>query len=245
MALGLTTQMNTGDGSDFTPIILYAAREGRFYIRDRIQGSTGAFENEDSELPTGTKIAFDFGTIQVGYLKFVAGQAPSFAVVPLGKPLPQSPDKDHRQGFRMLVHLGKQHGKRELATTAKTVIGAVDDLHGVYEAAPEAKAGKIPIVEFTGAQRIVTENRHGTQTNFRPNLRIVSWIDRPADLGPRTVPPPGASQTPTQATARSNGAAQAQRPARPVQAPHADEWDTAAMTPQPGGKDDLDDTIPF
>lgn len=263
MALGLNTQINTGDGGDFTPLIMYMAREGRFYRRDRVAGGNAGFENEDVELPIGTKMAFDFGTISVGYMKFAAGMAPSFAVVPLGEALPAAPDKDHRQGFRMFIHLGRNGGKREFATTAKTVLGAVDDLHGLYTAAPEAAAGKIPLVEFTGGTRIVTENRHGTQTNFRPNFRIVQWIDRPADLGPRTVPVPGA--TATQRPSAGNGAAAtparaASPPARhvgpPAGHPAAEpaggtvDWDAPTAGGHVGGAvggadDPLSDVIPF
>ena len=217
MALGINTQVSSGDGSDFTPLILYMAREGRFYKRERVASGSQGFENEDIELPAGTKMAFDFGSINVGWMRFQPGLAPSFALVPLGATIPPAPDKEHRQGFRMFVHLGKNGGKREFATTAKTVLGAVDDLHGQFEAAPEAKAGKIPVVEFTGGQRIVTENRHGTQTNFRPNFRIVSWADRPADLGERTVPVPGG----VAAAPKPNGASNPRHVAAP---PAGDDW---------------------
>lgn len=248
MALGLQIAP-AGSGGDFTPIIMYAAREGRFYLRDRVQGSTGAFENEDTELPAGTKMVFDFGAIEVGYLRFAPGMAPSFAVAPLGKPMPASPYKDHRLGFRVMIHLGKNGGIREFATTAKTVIAAIDELHGQFEASPEARTGKIPVVEFTGADRIVTENKHGVQTNFKPRLVIRSWVERPAELGERTVPPPGRSPTPGGASGNgaARGAAPTPRPpARQPQARQApaaavaDEWDAAA----PGGGS-IDDEIPF
>ena len=247
MALGINTQVSTGDGGDFTPLILYMAREGRFYKRERVASGSAGFENEDIELPAGTKMAFDFGSISVGWMRFAPGMAPSFAIAPLGAPLPAAPDKEHRQGFRMFVHLGKGGGKREFATTAKTVLGAVDDLHGQFEAAAEAKAGKIPIVEFTGGQRIVTENRHGSQTNFRPNFRIVSWIDRPADLGPRTVPAPGGTAT----TKPTNGAGNP----RHAPPPASDDWSAGPPAGHPvnaptpihdhGGGPLTDDDIPF
>jgi len=254
--LGLNTAPSTGD-SEFTPLIMYMAREGRFYRRDRVGGANG-FENDDQEVPVGSKIAVDFGTIQVGWLRFASGMAPSFAIAPLGQPMPDRPDNDHRQGFRLLVHLGKNGGLREFATTAKTVLGAVDELHTAFEAAPEAATGKIPVVEFTGATRIVTENRHGTQTNFRPNFKIVSWIDRVAEFGDRTVPPPGGGHV---AASGSNGAArpatpQTAAPARPAAAAPQRQsvQQRAAQLPQePAGggfgagmnDDDINDAIPF
>ena len=248
MALGLNTEMS--EGGDFLPIIMYMAKEGRLYKRDRVGGASG-FDNLDTELPTGTKMVFDFGSIQVGYMHFAAGQAPSFALVPLGKTIPASPSKDHRQGFRMMVHLGQGGGKREFATTAKTVLGAVDDLHGEFEKAPEARAGKVPVVEFAGTERITTKNVHGTQTNFRPVFRIVQWIDRPADLGERTVPPPGgqaqAENAAWTAHAKANGGAASANPRHvgPPPAQAAGGWDAGNVAPPPPSQDDLNDTIPF
>ncbi len=238
MTLGISTQASTGD-SEFTPLIMYMAREGRFYKRDRVANGANGFENEDTEVPVGSKIAFDFGSINVGWLRFAAGQAPSFAITPLGQAMPERPDGDHRQGFRLLVHLGKSGGLREFATTAKTVLGAVDDLHTLFEAAPEAATGKVPVVEFTGATRIVTENRHGTQTNFRPNFKIVSWIDRIAEFGDRTVPAPGGHAS------SGNGASRpAAQPAR-----QSVQQRAAQLPQQPVGggtdDDDLNDSIPF
>ncbi len=260
MALGIQTAMNEDDGQ-FTPIIMYMAKAGRLYRRDRIGGANG-YENSDTELPTGTKIAFDFGSIQVGWMHFAAGQAPSFAVVPLGQPMPASPSKDHRQGFKMLVHLGKSGGVRELATTAKTVLGSVDDLHGEFERAPEAQQGKIPVCEFAGTTMVQTKNVHGTQTNYRPVFRIVKWIERTADLGPRTVPPPG--QMSAVHHAPSNGAGNPAHTAAPAQAAQSNPrhvgppaavaasggWDAEPATPPDGkvwagGGSSLDDEVPF
>lgn len=257
MALGLRTEMSTGD-SEFTPIVMFMAKEGRFYKRDRVGGANG-FENDDRELPTGTKFVVDFGSIQVGWLHFAAGQAPSFAVVPLGQALPPQPSKDHRQGFKLLLHLGKGGGLREFATTAKTVLGAVDDLHGQFEAAPEAAAGKIPIVEFSGTQKITTKNVHGTQTNFRPSFTITGWMDRLPDFGPRTVPPPGqavaAAAPRPQASAPTNGSSNPRHVPPPQQAT-TDDWNTSLAAASqanaaPAGKEwagegsDLSDVVPF
>lgn len=263
MALGLRTEMSTGD-SEFMPIVMFMAKEGRFYKRDRVGGANG-FENDDRELPTGTKFVVDFGSIQVGWLHFAAGQAPSFAVVPLGQALPAQPNKDHRQGFKLLLHLGKGGGLREFATTAKTVLGAVDDLHGQFEAAPEAAAGKIPIVEFSGTQKITTKNVHGTQTNFRPSFTITGWMDRLPDFGPRTVPPPGQTVARPQATqvavqnaahaSPTNGSSNPRHVPPPQQAT-TDDWNTSLAAASqanaaPAGKEwggggsTIEDDIPF
>ena len=236
MTLGINTQMSDGEGGDFLPMIKYGAESGRLYRVDRVGGSNG-YENVPTELPAGTKIAFDFGSISVGWLHFTAGQAPSLSIVPLGKMIPARPSQDHRQGFVMLVHLGKQ-GVREFASASKTVTGAIDDLHTAFEAAPEARAGKVPVVEFGGATMTTMKNQHGSKTLYVPNFAIVQWIDRPKEFGARTVPAPGATASP-RAPATNGAARQAPKaatpPVRHVGAPDTDEW----------GGGTLDDEIPF
>ncbi len=194
MALGLDTGSSNGEAT-FNPLLIYNAKAGRLYKRDRIESATSdsGWENRDTELPTGTKFAVDFGRVEIGWMKIATGMAPSFHLVPLGQPMPPRPDQEHRQGFRLLCWgspQGPLGGIRELAATAKTVLSAVDELHTEFEAAPEAAAGKIPVVSFVGADPVTTKNVHGTQTNFRPRFEVVQWIDRPEVLGERTVPPP-------------------------------------------------------
>ncbi len=254
MTLGLPTQSTTRE--DIIPVIRYMVLEGRLYKRDRVQNDDGdGYKNEDVELPVGTKMVFDFGSIQVGWMKFTAGLAPSFAVVPLGNPTPQRPDENHQLGFKMLVHLGKNGGIRELSASSMTLRDAVDTLHTTYEAAPEAADGRIPIVEYTGATRTTFERKpHPAQTIFLPNFKIVGWVSRSPDLGDRTVPAPGGH------AASGNGASRpaapaAAAPARPAVSQPARQsvQQRAAQLPQQpvgggiGGvdDDDLNDTIPF
>ncbi len=253
MTLGLNTQPPT-DESEFLPTMRYLTSAGRLYRRDRVGGAAG-FTNDDVELPPGTKIVFDFGSIQIGWMLFGTGVAPSFALAPVGHPMPERPTPEHRQGVRLLVHLGKSGGLREFCNNSKFALAAIDDLHTQYEADPEAATGKIPVVEFTGATKIDTTNRHGTRTDYRPNFTIVQWIPRVSEFGERTVPPPSGH-----APSSGNGAARSTLP------PHRPPGVTAASPParqsvqqraaqlpqQPVGggmggvdDDDLNDTIPF
>ena len=260
--LGLQTQMSDGTGGDFMPLMIYQAKAGRLYRRDRIGGAAG-FENIDTELPAGTRFVWDFGAIQVGWAFFAPGQAPSWAMVPLGQPMPAAPSKDHRQGFRAFLYgtFGSSEARhiREFATTAKTVLGSVDELHSAFEAAPEAATGKVPVVEYAGADPIKTTNAHGVQTNFRPRFTIVQWIDRPADLGERTVPAPNVhlSHHATVAAPKPNGKPVVNaHPAQQANSRHVpppskavqDEWDAPAnagsMVLPPVGST-IEDDIPF
>lgn len=264
MTLGINTAMNDGEGGgEFRPQIRYGAESGRLFRIDRVQGSAG-FENALTELPAGTKMIADWGSIEVGWLYFAAGQAPSMVMVPLGQPLPPRPNADHKQGFKLLMHLGRSGGIREFASSSKTVTGAVDAAHTLFEVAPEARAGKLPILEFGGGKMTQMKNVHGAKTLYVPSWTISGWVERPTDLPPRTVPPPGTSPgvmparpvtAPMQGKVHSaasagavggNGAA-ARAPAAPMAEP---TWDNARMTPPPAGTgpgnfDNLDDEIPF
>jgi hypothetical protein len=226
MTLGIQTGMNTGENGEFMLQIRYGAESGRLYRIDRVGGANG-FEAVKTELPPGTKIILDWGSIEIGWLYFAAGMAPSMAVAPLGHAMPARPNADHKQGFRMLVHLGSMGGVREFASSSKTVTGAIDALHTAFEAAPEAAAGKLPIMEFKGGRLSQMKNQHGAKDLFIPEFTVTTWIARSADFGPRTVPPPGqptaqqaANSTVAQRPARAgNGAAariiQARTPAPP------------------------------
>ena len=54
----------------------------------------------------------------------------------------------------------------------------VSDLHDQYTAAANDNEGKVPVVEFTGGKHA----KVGKGTTSIPQLKIVNWIDRPAEL---------------------------------------------------------------
>jgi hypothetical protein len=205
MALVAVAQ-NAG-GGDRLPVLKYDARAGRFFLMDRVENN-GVWETVLAELPiASTTFAMDFGSVEVGWFLFPKGAAPMMVTVPFGQPLPPQPaavgtitdDKtgkerpnNFKQGFRMKVAgkalAGTVNGTvRELAANAGVTLEGINDLHTAFEAAPEAIAGKIPVVKV--AQVIPT--KVGQSTNYKPVFEIVTWADRPTDvLGPRTVPAP-------------------------------------------------------
>lgn len=215
MSLGLSTS-----SGELKPIVKYDARAGRFFRIDRNDGISSPVE-----ITNGFKAVFDFSTIEVGYVHFSEGGAPEWAMVRIGQQLPPRPSKDFRQGFRMSIKLPAALGGdvREFASAAACVIAAMDSLHSAYLAAPESKAGKIPIVAMTGASIV----KSGQSTNYAPTLVITGWADRsvmgapkPAGNGHVTsVAPPVQRPTPTQTPASEFGHSQ--------------------------GSSDLDDSIPF
>jgi len=192
MALGL----NTGSGGgDFLPICIYDARAGRMFKVERTQGMGGWESNRVDISSPPPAFAVDIGSIEVGWIMFgVAG--PDFQLVPLGHPLPAQPSKEHKQGFRVKLSGRVIDGIREFSHTAKCVLGAMDELHTRFEAAPEAAQGKIPVVRLAGTTPIVTKGPQGNTTAYAPVLEIVAWTDRAPEMGERTVPAPGSNATP-------------------------------------------------
>lgn len=207
MALVAVAQ-NSG-GGDRLPVLKYDARAGRFFLMDRVENA-GVWETVQTELPIATAtFVIDFGSVEVGWFLFPKGAAPMMVTVPFGQPLPPQPaavgtttdertGKERPNNFKMGFRV-KAAGKalagtvngtvRELAANAGVTIEGLNDLHTAFEAAPEAAAGKVPVVKV--AQVIPTKS--GQSTNYKPVFEIVTWADRPVDmLGPRTVPPPAA-----------------------------------------------------
>ncbi len=186
MALGL--QYESGGGSfDRTPIIKYDARAGRIFRIDRSNAS-GSWETSQVEITNGFQAVMDLENIEVGYMSFDG--VPDFKMVKLGQPLPPKPSDKHKQGFRVVMKLGKQSGGdvREMAANARVSIAGLDALHTQYEAEKGANAGKLPLVQLGGTTPVVTEGKDAngkkqSSTNYQPNWVIAKWIDRPEELG--------------------------------------------------------------
>lgn len=183
MALGLQTESN--GGGDFNKVIKFDARAGRMFRVDREQDAGGQYQTENVEVTNGFTAVMDLENIEVGWCLFAAGVAPQLTLVPLGQPLPPRPSDQHKQGFRMMMKLGKSSGGdvRELSATSKAVLGAVDELHTAYEAGNVANPGKLPLVALTGSKAIVSTGKGQSSTNYAPIFEIQKWLDRPADLG--------------------------------------------------------------
>lgn len=181
--MGLGLQTESGGGGDFADIIKYDARAGRMFRVDRTQGANG-WETNNVEITNGFTFVPDLDNVQVGYALFAAGVAPSFTMVPLGDPMPHKPSDQHKQGFKLMSKLGKDSGGdlRELASCAKTVIGAISALHDEYTAGQAANPGKLPVVALTGSTPVVSTGQGKSSTNYAPVFQIVKWVDRPAEL---------------------------------------------------------------
>lgn len=183
MALGLQTE--SGGGGDFTPIVKFDARAGRMFRVDRTQDGGGQWQTENVEITNGFQAVFDLENIEVGWFLFAAGVQPQSETVKIGQALPARPNDQFKQGFRLLMKLGKDLGGdvREIAATSKAVIGAMDELHSAYEADKAANAGKLPVVALKGSKAIVSTGKGQSSTNYAPIFEIVKWVGRPPELG--------------------------------------------------------------
>jgi hypothetical protein len=188
----------SSSSEDRVPILNYNAKAGRIFLHDRAQDANGVWTTNKTDITMSQPaFAVDFGRLEFGWAYFAAGQAPMFSLAFFGQPTPtrpSSPGSDDngkpaqfKSAFRVLVMGSAIGGVRELSGNSGAIIGGMNELHTAYEAAPEAKAGKIPLVKMTN----VLEVKAGQSSNFQPVFAIQGWVDRPEVLGARMVPPPG------------------------------------------------------
>ena len=178
MALGLTL----GDGS-FTSFCKFDARAGRWFTKSA---------EGDIDITDGFTAVFDFEQIEVGWMMFASGVAPSYVVQDISLGVPAKPQGDNwKQGFKMLIALPASiagGGARELSSTAKALIGVIDRLHTEYSNAPEKSQGKLPVLKMAGTTVVETKGPQGVTRNYSPNLQIAAWVDRPATLPKKGAP---------------------------------------------------------
>jgi hypothetical protein len=212
MALGFS-EGNSG-GSDRLDYIKYNAKAGRMYRIDRENSGSG-WETFENEITNDFTAIMDLENIEVGWMHFPTGSAPSFALSRIGEPKAARPSPDHREGFRVVMKLsqasaGGKPAIRELTGNAAVVRRGMDELHNDYIAGVASNPGMLPVVKLEKVASITTENKHGKQTNYQPVFKIVKWVPRPDDL---TFKPSVAAPAPSAASAPpSTGSRQAEPP---------------------------------
>lgn len=184
--MGLGLQTSNGSGS-FKSFVKYDARAGRFFRNDRTQDASGQFSSTDVDITQTASFVADLANIRVGWVSYTA-QGPMKRFVTLGQPLPARPEDKgadgkpaFKQGFELDIKLHNSCGGgpvRDFGSAAGCVIEAIDALHDAYTAAPEAKAGKLPVVKITTTLPV----KSGQSTNYKPVFEIAGWVDRPADM---------------------------------------------------------------
>lgn len=204
-----------GGGGSFLPVAKYDARAGRMFRVDK-----GADGSESIDITKNFKAVFDFENVEVGWIKFGAGTAPDFQLVPIGSQLPAKPSDDHRQGVRMCIKLAKDVGGdvREIAGTSAAFLGGLEKLHDEYVAGSKANPGKLPVVVLADTRAVESGSGAKKSTNYAPVFQIVQWVPRPQDLVPSprgAVAPAAAAPAPSAppATGSTRVAAPAPQPA--------------------------------
>ena len=137
----------------------------------------------------------DMDQIEVGFIAFTT-TGPDFRFVKVGEPMPVKPSDEHKEGFRIRMY-NKEIGLREMSSSSKIVRNQMNDLHDAYLAGKADNAGKMPIIEITGSDRIQIETKaQGTQTFRSPKWSIAGWVDRPAGMDAQAAPEPAATVAP-------------------------------------------------
>lgn len=164
MGLGIVTS-----SGDFIPYVKYNAKAGRWYRK----GESGEVEVEKPVFVA------DFANIKTGWFYFAAGQAPDRVFdAKIGDFAPK-PSDEHKRGFCMnLFSQNSFDGVAELSSTSQAMCGKINELYEQYEAAPESKQGKLPVIAFIRAHAV--NGQHGT--NYEPEFELQKWVDRPAEL---------------------------------------------------------------
>ncbi len=189
MALGL--QKSGGDG-DFTPVFKFNAISGDAVIASSIKVND-AWEKQEKQVSFPAKFIFDFADLEVGWMQF-SSAGPSFAMVKLGQPLPTKPDENHKQGFRVKM-FSKEYGLCVFSNSSKTIAEVMDVLHDQYQKEEKANAGKVPVVEIKGIEKVSVKTKEGAKNYKRPVWSIVSWVAKPEGMTVKVKEEPVAEVT--------------------------------------------------
>jgi hypothetical protein len=188
-------------GEDQKPLLKYNAKTAKWHVDDKVVDKA--------------TMLVDFENGKSGWVKFAEGVAPDFRIVSMASlvagcqypPMPSDVDSKgkpmFRRGFQLMCKISDQlaAGKpqiREWASGSLATVRAVDQLHTQWLASRQN--GKVCVVTVDGYKE--SPGQYGS--NYQPILRIVKWIDRPADLKPdavqATVQPAAATTPPPHVT---------------------------------------------
>jgi hypothetical protein len=222
---GFSTEPSTG--GDFTPIIKYDARAGRIFRVDRVAGPDGNFTSDPVDITATFKAVMDFENIEVGWIDFPVGSAPSFALVPMGNVLPDRPSAKHKNGLRMLLKLAAPCGGdkrvREIAGTSKSFLAGIEEAYVAYTKDKAKYPGQLPVLSLVSTTPVTSGSGTTKSTNYRPTFRIDGWAKRPDDLVHLPVAAPAAAHTTNGSGAAPVTGAQTVPPPNKMQSQNLDD----------------------
>jgi hypothetical protein len=164
---------NTAPGETIGgPRIQFDGRSGEHVAVDRVKAN-GSFADSKRTLPVGTVLAFDFGTLRTGPLKF--GEKPDFSKLrPYGEPQLEC-DGDYKEGFRLNVY-HRQLGVRSFSNNAISTQNVMKRMHDEFLSSAEAARGEIPVYRIEQSTPIF--NLAVGSTYYAPSYSLCGWIPR-------------------------------------------------------------------
>jgi hypothetical protein len=182
MALGFAKS----SGDSFLPSFRFNAVSGDVVIAGSTKNPDGqTWDKFEHEVSLPAKFIFDFANLEVGWVQFAA-TGPSFAMVKVGERMPERPNPEHKQGFRITLY-NKEHGLVTFSNSSNTVADPMDTLHDAYLRDEKANPGKVPVVEFKGVKKIQIKTKEGSKTYKQPDWAIVQWVARPEAMDDKKI----------------------------------------------------------
>lgn len=146
----------------------------------RYMASTSSWRTADGDFQF-KKAIFDLDNVQTGWCLLAEGGAPEWVMDASIDQMAKKPEGDGwKRGFKVDIFSKDMFGDeptREWGTNAAGATMSMQALFSEFEQS-ERPAGQVPVVEFQGA--VPTKVGKGNTTV--PTLRIVKWVDRPAEL---------------------------------------------------------------
>lgn len=169
---------------------------GSEYLRWMASRSEWVMGTENGpEIVELKKAVFDVATLRTGWAAMAPETIPEFEWDPSitkAAPRPKTPGEWKRAFECKVFAENALGGVRVWSSNSTGACMGVSDLHDQYTAAANDNDGKVPVVEFTGGKHA----KVGKGTTSIPQLKIVQWIDRPAELedGAAVTAPPADDQ---------------------------------------------------
>lgn len=184
--------LNIVSSGEFKPYCKYNAKSGRWYVK----------KDDVEQEVTNPAFVADFDNIKTGWFLFLEGQAPNIVYdANLSTPAAK-PSEAHKRGFELELFSQNTFGGVVVMSGASMhTCNAINEIYEQYEKERDANKGMLPVVQAVGA----TPMKDKFGTNYRPELKILKWIPRPAEFGgtAQAAPAPTAPVTPPPAPVAS------------------------------------------
>ena len=149
---------------------------GNSYIRFAPQAN--AWTNRDGEEIQLKKVVMDLDSVQTGWLMIAAGMRDWQPDEVLGAKS-QAPGEGDKRGFQVTL-FSREIGLVDWSANSYGVCKGFEKIYNECEKAAGDNAGKLPVIEYINS----TPEKVGKGNTRVPNLKLVSWVARPAGMNP-------------------------------------------------------------